>query len=261
MTLIPTRTDPAPGSGGGPVAVGRIVEVRGLLVEGAPLIDERFWSDWAERSVGELVVYVSKNMPFSEDGSLAGRLQGNPLPPSEAAELIQLPFEPLTRDDEFADEQARATPHVRKPDAHAGAMIGLKAATTVSTIVLAERLWKKNRAAAVVMLPLAARSLRNTAPFILLATPAASRLLGADFRLPAAITRLVRRSVTMVGSFGARMRSDVPELIDLVARGAVDTQHLVTQRFTLETAGEAYAALDRGEITGRAMVVVDPEAG
>jgi len=48
-------------------------------------------------------------------------------------------------------------------------------------------------AAAVALLPLAARSLRNTAPFILLATPAASRLLGADFRLPAAVTRLFRR--------------------------------------------------------------------
>ena len=48
-------------------------------------------------------------------------------------------------------------------------------------------------AAAVALLPLAARSLRNTAPFILLATPAASRLLGADFKLPAAIARLFAR--------------------------------------------------------------------
>ena len=45
-------------------------------------------------------------------------------------------------------------------------------------------------AAAVAMFPLGARSLRNTAPFILLATPAASRLLGADFRLPAPLARL-----------------------------------------------------------------------
>ena len=48
-------------------------------------------------------------------------------------------------------------------------------------------------AAAVALLPLAARSLRNTAPFILLATPAASRLLGADFKLPAVITRAFAR--------------------------------------------------------------------
>jgi len=48
-------------------------------------------------------------------------------------------------------------------------------------------------AVAVALLPLAARSVRNTAPFILFATPAASRLFGADARLPAAITRLFRR--------------------------------------------------------------------
>jgi S-(hydroxymethyl)glutathione dehydrogenase/alcohol dehydrogenase len=77
---------------------------------------------------------------------------------------------------------------------------------------------------------------------------------------PIEITRLVRRSVSVLGSFGARMRSDLPPLIDLVARGAVGIEQLVTQRFDLESAGEAYAALSRGEITGRAMVVVDPEA-
>ena len=48
-------------------------------------------------------------------------------------------------------------------------------------------------AVAVATLPLAARSVRNTAPFILFAVPAASRLLGAELRLPAAITRLFRR--------------------------------------------------------------------
>jgi hypothetical protein len=46
-------------------------------------------------------------------------------------------------------------------------------------------------------------------------------------------------------------------VINLVARGEVSTEQLVTQRFTLETAGDAYAALSRGEITGRAMVVMD----
>jgi hypothetical protein len=49
-------------------------------------------------------------------------------------------------------------------------------------------------AAALVVLPLAARAVRNVAPFLLLAIPAASRLLGADFRLrlpgrPAATSR------------------------------------------------------------------------
>lgn len=85
-------------------------------------------------------------------------------------------------------------------------------------------------------------------------------LAPASVTAPIEITRLVRRSVSIEGSFGARMRSDLPDLIKLVAKGAVNTEQLVTQRFTLEDAGEAYAALSRGEITGRAMVVVDPDA-
>lgn len=76
---------------------------------------------------------------------------------------------------------------------------------------------------------------------------------------PIEITRLVRRSVSVLGSFGARMRADLPPLIDLVARGAVSTEQLVTQRFPLEAAADAYDALARGEITGRAMVVVDAD--
>jgi S-(hydroxymethyl)glutathione dehydrogenase/alcohol dehydrogenase len=77
---------------------------------------------------------------------------------------------------------------------------------------------------------------------------------------PIEITRLVRRSVSMYGSFGARMRADVPEVVKLVARGEVSTEQLVTRRFTLDTAGDAYDALSRGEITGRAIVVMDASA-
>jgi mono/diheme cytochrome c family protein len=42
--------------------------------EGAALRGEAFWAEWAEQSVNDLLVYVSKNMPFSEDGSRAGTL-------------------------------------------------------------------------------------------------------------------------------------------------------------------------------------------
>jgi hypothetical protein len=42
--------------------------------EGTALKGETFWGDWAEQTVGDLLVYVSKNMPFSEDGSRAGTL-------------------------------------------------------------------------------------------------------------------------------------------------------------------------------------------
>src|SRR5262245_54632083 len=39
--------------------------------EGKPLRGDQFWNDWREQTVGDLLTYVSKNMPFSEDGSLA----------------------------------------------------------------------------------------------------------------------------------------------------------------------------------------------
>jgi S-(hydroxymethyl)glutathione dehydrogenase/alcohol dehydrogenase len=69
------------------------------------------------------------------------------------------------------------------------------------------------------------------------------------------ITRLVRRSITLKGSYGARMRSDVPDLIDLVAAGKIETAGLITRQFSLDEVNEAYDALNRGEITGRAMVI------
>jgi mono/diheme cytochrome c family protein len=42
--------------------------------EGKALHGEAFWTDWRESTVDALLTYVSKNMPFSEDGSLAGTL-------------------------------------------------------------------------------------------------------------------------------------------------------------------------------------------
>jgi cytochrome c5 len=42
--------------------------------EGKPLRGDQFWNDWREQTVDDLLSYVSKNMPFSEDGSLAGTL-------------------------------------------------------------------------------------------------------------------------------------------------------------------------------------------
>lgn len=51
--------------------------------EGKPLQGDQFWTDWRESTVGELLTYVSKNMPFSEDGSLAGTL-----PQSTYADIV-----------------------------------------------------------------------------------------------------------------------------------------------------------------------------
>jgi mono/diheme cytochrome c family protein len=51
--------------------------------EGKALRGEQFWSDWRESTVGELLTYISKNMPYAEDGSRAGTLS-----PSIYAEIV-----------------------------------------------------------------------------------------------------------------------------------------------------------------------------
>lgn len=73
------------------------------------------------------------------------------------------------------------------------------------------------------------------------------------------ITALVRRGLTVSGSFGARTRRDLPEVVRLAAEGAFDVRRTVTRRFTLEETPEAYELLDAGAIHGRAIIVMDPE--
>ncbi|WP_349259136.1 zinc-binding dehydrogenase [Gaiella sp.] len=73
-------------------------------------------------------------------------------------------------------------------------------------------------------------------------------------RAPIEITRIVRRSIHIVGSYGSRVRSDVPRLLSLVEAGLLTPTASVTRRYALEEAPEAYAALDRREIVGRAIV-------
>ena len=70
------------------------------------------------------------------------------------------------------------------------------------------------------------------------------------------ITRIVRRGLRIVGSYGARPRTDMPRLLALIEQGVLRPQESVTRRFTLAEAPEAYAALDRREIVGRAIVTM-----
>jgi succinate semialdehyde reductase (NADPH) len=74
---------------------------------------------------------------------------------------------------------------------------------------------------------------------------------------PIEITHLVRRGIRLQGSYGARVRTDVPELLRLAASGTISVTRPITRRYRLDQADEAYRALDRGEITGRAIVVVE----
>jgi Zn-dependent alcohol dehydrogenase len=67
---------------------------------------------------------------------------------------------------------------------------------------------------------------------------------------------LVRRGYTITGSFGGRTRTDLPALIRLQLDGGFDPGQLITRQYTLNEADEAYQALERGEITGRAIIVM-----
>jgi S-(hydroxymethyl)glutathione dehydrogenase/alcohol dehydrogenase len=68
------------------------------------------------------------------------------------------------------------------------------------------------------------------------------------------ITRLVRRSQRIIGSYGARTRTDLPRVIDMTARGAIQPQQVVTRRYALQDAARAYEDLNQGAIIGRAVV-------
>jgi len=68
------------------------------------------------------------------------------------------------------------------------------------------------------------------------------------------ITHMVRREIRLVGSFGARTRTDMPHVVDLAEAGAIDLGTLISERVGLEDAERIYRALDRGEVRGRALV-------
>jgi S-(hydroxymethyl)glutathione dehydrogenase/alcohol dehydrogenase len=70
------------------------------------------------------------------------------------------------------------------------------------------------------------------------------------------ITRLVRRGIQLMGSYGCRVRTDLPDVLALAARGQVSVSQPITRRYRLDQADEAYAALNRGEIVGRAIVTM-----
>lgn len=79
-------------------------------------------------------------------------------------------------------------------------------------------------------------------------------IAAAGVEVPLEITRFVRRGVTVVGSYGAKARSDMPSIIELVRRGAVDATAPITRRYRLDQVNEAYDALAAGEIVGRAII-------
>jgi succinate semialdehyde reductase (NADPH) len=70
------------------------------------------------------------------------------------------------------------------------------------------------------------------------------------------ITRLVRRGIHFMGSYGSRVRTDMPDVLGLAAHGLVSPSRTITRRYRLEQADDAYTVLSRGEIVGRAIVTM-----
>ena len=68
------------------------------------------------------------------------------------------------------------------------------------------------------------------------------------------IYRTVRRSQSILGSYGARTRQDLPAVVDLAARGIINYDDLVTRRFSLDEAAAGYEALRNRAVQGRAVV-------
>jgi succinate semialdehyde reductase (NADPH) len=70
------------------------------------------------------------------------------------------------------------------------------------------------------------------------------------------ITKLVRRKIQVVGSFGARPRIDMPRLLSLAAVGRIDMAPLVSERVSLDGVDDAYQRLSQGQIVGRSLVAM-----
>ncbi len=68
------------------------------------------------------------------------------------------------------------------------------------------------------------------------------------------INRTVRRSQSILGSYGARTRQDLPEVVRMAAEGIIRYKDIVTRRFALEDVAEGYDLLRQGKVQGRGVV-------
>ena len=68
------------------------------------------------------------------------------------------------------------------------------------------------------------------------------------------INRTVRRAQSILGSYGARTRQDLPEVVRMAASGEIRYRDVVTRRLPLDEVGAGYDLLRHGGIQGRAVV-------
>lgn len=68
------------------------------------------------------------------------------------------------------------------------------------------------------------------------------------------INSVVRRGVKIMGSYGARPRIDMPEIISLASKGIINVEESVSTTYKLEEINEAFEKLEQGKIMGRAII-------
>lgn len=73
------------------------------------------------------------------------------------------------------------------------------------------------------------------------------------------ITKVVRRKLRILGSFGAPASAAMPEVIRWAAEGRIDLDRLITQRFSFDQIAQAYQLLDQRKILGRALIQINPD--
>lgn len=96
----------------------------------------------------------------------------------------------------------------------------------------------------------AVAALREGGRAVVIGLPGDVKTAGLD------IGRLVRRRLTVAGSYGAHTRADMPTLVDLVAQGTVRSGEVISRQFAFDDVAHAYAELAAGRIVGRAVVAV-----
>jgi succinate semialdehyde reductase (NADPH) len=72
------------------------------------------------------------------------------------------------------------------------------------------------------------------------------------------ITRLVRRKLQVLGSFGGRPQTDLAEVMRLAGEGLLQLHGAIGARYSLDETDRAYTELAAGRITGRAVVEIAP---
>lgn len=71
------------------------------------------------------------------------------------------------------------------------------------------------------------------------------------------ITKVVRRKIRILGSFGARASTAMPAVLELAGQGVLNLEALITDRFSFAEVDAAYQRLNAGEIRGRGLIEIN----